>query len=91
MNSLNSAILPARCQFGASEESLVTMTARFTESEQQQRADAAAIKAFEQQVATLQQASQLMQVELITVKTELSVKNQLFESLQPRFAEVVNQ
>lgn len=78
-------------QLGASEDALVTMTARFIESEKQQRVDAAAIKALEQQVATLQQASQLMQVELITVKTELSVKNQLFESLQPRLPEVVNQ
>lgn len=66
------------------EESLLTMTTKFTDSARQQREDAEVITDLKQQLAALQQASQSMQIELITTKTELTVKNQLFETLQPR-------
>lgn len=66
------------------EESLVNMAAKVTGAARQQRDDAEEISDLKQQIATLQQASQTMQVELITAKTELNVKNQLFETLQPR-------
>lgn len=71
-------------QLKTSEESLLTMTTKFTDSARQQRENAEALTDLKQQLSALQQASQSMQVELITTKTELTVKNQLFEALQPR-------
>lgn len=71
-------------QLKASEESLSNMTAKFMESARRQREDAEEITDLKQQLATLQQTSQSMQVELVAAKTELTVKNQLFEAFQPR-------
>lgn len=71
-------------QLKTCEESLVNMTAKVTDAARRQRDDAEEISDLKQQLATLQQASQSMHVELITAKTELNVKNQLFETLQPR-------
>lgn len=76
--------LSLTAQLKTCEESLLTMTTKFTDSARQQREDADVITDLKQQLAALQQASQSMQVELITTKTELTVKNQLFEALQPR-------
>ncbi len=71
-------------QLKTCEESLANMTAQVKDSARQQRDDAEEITDLKQQLATVQQASQSMHVELITAKTELNVKNQLFETLQPR-------
>lgn len=71
-------------QLKTGEESLANMTAKVTDSAIRQREHAEEITELKQQLAALQQASQSMHVELITAKTELNVKNQLFETLQPR-------
>jgi chromosome segregation ATPase len=71
-------------QLKTCEESLVNMTAKVTDSARRQRDHAEEITSLKQQLVTMQQASQSMHVELITTKTELNVKNQLFETLQPR-------
>lgn len=71
-------------QLKTCEESLATTTAKVADSARRQREHAEEIIDLKQQLSALQQASQSMHVELITAKTELNVKNQLFESLQPR-------
>lgn len=71
-------------QLKTCEESLMNMTTKFENSARQQRDDAQEIVDLKQQLTTLQQTSQSMHVELIATKTELTVKNQLFETLQPR-------
>lgn len=71
-------------QLKACEESLVNMTAKVADSARRQRDHAEEITELKEQLVTMQQASQSMHVELITTKTELNVKNQLFETLQPR-------
>ena len=71
-------------QLKTCEESLLNMTTKFTDADRRHREQAEEITDLKQQLAALQQASQSMQVELIITKTELNVKNQLFEALQPR-------
>ena len=81
---LQAEIRQLTAQLKTCDESLLNMTTKFTDSARQQRADAEVITDLKRQLAALQHASQSMQVELITTKTELTVKNQLFEALQPR-------
>lgn len=71
-------------QLKTCEESLMNMTTKFENSARQQRADAQEIVDLKHQLTILQQTSQSMHTELIATKTELNVKNQLFETLQPR-------
>ena len=66
------------------EDALRTVTAQLAEAVQIQREIAEENTTLRQQMAALQEISQTMKVELITTKTELTVKNQLFESLRPQ-------
>ncbi len=67
------------------EGAIATMTAQLAEAARIQRDDTEEMISLKQQLAAMQNSTQSMQVELITVKTELSVKNQLFESLSQNF------
>jgi len=61
------------------------MTAQLAEAARMQRGDTEELASLKQQLDALQNSTQSMQVELITAKTELTVKNQLFESLNHNF------
>ncbi len=66
-------------------DAIATMTAQLAEAARIQRDDAEEMTSLKQQLAAMQNSTQSMQVELITAKTELNVKNQLFESLHQNF------
>lgn len=67
------------------EDVIATMTAQLAEAARMQRGDTEELASLKQQLDALQNSTQSMQVELITAKTELTVKNQLFESLNHNF------
>jgi len=67
-----------------SEEIAAGLSIKLTELEKIRALDMQHVDEIQQQLKTLEQSSRSMQVELITTKTELTVKNQLFESLHLR-------
>lgn len=67
------------------EDAIATLTAQLAEAARIQRGDTEEMSSLKQQLVALQNSTQSMQVELITAKTELTVKNQLFESLNHNF------
>jgi len=64
------------------EETLSNVNAKLNESTRQLRADAVEIALLKEQLIALQSASQSMQGELIALRTELAVKNEMFETFQ---------
>lgn len=67
-----------------SEENTADLSRKLAELEKVRALDLQHVTEIQQQLKTLEHTSQSMQVELITAKTELTVKNQLFESLNLR-------
>lgn len=67
-----------------SEEMVASLNRKLGDLEKARALDVERAAEIQQQLKALEQSSQSMHVELLTTKTELTVKNQLFESLHLR-------